>query len=58
MHVPEINRKEGAAPFIIAELERIRRDVHWRPAFKRGRIFFDFNAGKVRVAQPEHARAL
>lgn len=53
----EINTVDGADTRIIAELQRIRANVDWRPAFKRGRMFFDFKSGKVRVAQPEHARA-
>lgn len=57
MDQPAINRANGADPFIIAQLERIRRDVHWRPAFKRGRMFYDFHAGKVRIEQPATARA-
>lgn len=56
--LPPVNRANGADLFIIAQLERIRVNADWRPAFRRGRMYFDFDAGKIRVAPtPEHARA-
>lgn len=57
MDQPAINMIQGADLRIIAELQAIRAAMHWRPCFRRGRMFFDFDAGKVRVAQPEQARA-
>ena len=52
--LPEI-RREGD-PWIAAELERVRlrrRLEGELPAFRRGQIYFDFDANKVRIASVE-----
>lgn len=42
--------------FIVAELERVRflaRVCGQLPAFRRGRMYLDFDTGKIRVAPIE-----
>lgn len=56
MQAPPINTVDGANLAIIAELERIRANSFWRPAFRRGQMYFDFDAGRVRVAPAEASR--
>lgn len=46
--------------WIVRELERVRlqrRLLGGLPAFRRGQIYYDFDAGKVRVAPVEGGAA-
>lgn len=45
-----VNETRGADPEIIRRLKAIRRFEGELPAFRRGQIVYDFDAGKVRIA--------